>query len=130
MQEFSPKDNVELYIITRHPNASAARDEVQVEMRAWARDHMNATDKDQLARLPALYLITEHLSTDDLAGLYKASDGFVLPTRGEGWGMPVAEAMAMGKPVVVTNWSGVTAFVDESVGYMVDYTLQDVGSLR
>jgi glycosyltransferase involved in cell wall biosynthesis len=56
----------------------------------------------------------------------QASDAFVIATRGEGWGMPITEAMAMGKPVAVTNWSGVTAFVDESVGYMVDYTLQDV----
>lgn len=27
--------------------------------------------------------------------LYKACDAFVLPTRGEGWGLPVMEAMSM-----------------------------------
>ncbi len=41
--------------------------------------------------------------------------------------MPITEAMSMGKPVLVTNWSGVTAFVDESVGYPISYTLADVG---
>jgi hypothetical protein len=40
--------------------------------------------------------------------------------------MPITEAMSMGIPVVVTNWSGVTAFVDESVGYLVDYSLARV----
>ena len=59
-------------------------------------------------------------------GLYKACDCFVIPTRGEGWGMPITEAMSMGLPVIVTNWSGTTAFVDESVGYMINYTLAPV----
>ncbi len=49
-----------------------------------------------------------------------------MATRGEGWGMPLSEAMAMGLPVVVTNWSGPVAFVDESVGYPVNYTLVEV----
>jgi glycosyltransferase involved in cell wall biosynthesis len=40
--------------------------------------------------------------------------------------MPITEAMSMGIPVVVTNWSGVTSFVDESVGYLVDYSLVPV----
>ncbi len=57
----------------------------------------------------------------------QAADAFVIATRGEGWGMPISEAMAMGLPVVVTNWSGVTAFVDETTGYMVDYDLTEVG---
>ena len=43
--------------------------------------------------------------------------------------MPITEAMSMGLPVVVTNWSGVTAFVDESVGYMVDYSLSKVRAI-
>ncbi len=60
------------------------------------------------------------------ACILQASDAFVIATRGEGWGMPISEAMSMELPVVVTNWSGVTGFVDESVGYMVDYDLVKV----
>ena len=37
--------------------------------------------------------------------------------RGEGWGLPVVEAMAMALPVIVTNWSGPTAYLDDTVGY-------------
>ena len=40
--------------------------------------------------------------------------------------MPITEAMSMGLPVIVTNWSGITAFVDERVGYMVDFELVPV----
>ena len=52
-----------------------------------------------------------------LAGGGRAADAFVLPSRGEGWGRPHVEAMAMGLPVIATNWSGPTAYLDEAVGY-------------
>ena len=41
----------------------------------------------------------------------------VLPSRGEGWGRPHVEAMAMGLPVIATNWSGPTEYVNEANGY-------------
>ncbi|PNH03657.1 hypothetical protein TSOC_010261 [Tetrabaena socialis] len=50
----------------------------------------------------------------------RAADAFVLPSRGEGWGRPHVEAMAMGLPLIATNWSGITAYLDESVGYPID----------
>ena len=40
--------------------------------------------------------------------LYASADVFVLPSRGEGWGRPHVEAMAMGLPIITTNWSGPT----------------------
>ncbi|KAI8468679.1 MAG: hypothetical protein J3K34DRAFT_477473 [Monoraphidium minutum] len=55
----------------------------------------------------------------DLAALYAAADAFVLPSRGEGWGRPHVEAMSMGLPVIATNWSGITAFLDDAVGYPI-----------
>jgi glycosyltransferase involved in cell wall biosynthesis len=45
--------------------------------------------------------------------LYRSVDAFVLPSRGEGWGRPYMEAMSMGLPVIATNWSGPTEFVNE-----------------
>ena len=47
------------------------------------------------ARLPTVVLLDEMLPGGELPGLYAAVDAFVLPSRGEGWGRPVAEAMAM-----------------------------------
>lgn len=42
----------------------------------------------------------------DMVQLYQQADCFVLPTRIEGFGMPVLEAMATGLPVIVTDYSG------------------------
>ena len=64
-------------------------------------------------------ILLNGLSEDQLIGLYKSVDAFVLPSRGEGWGRPYMEAMAMGLPVIATNWSGPTAFVTEGNGYLL-----------
>jgi glycosyltransferase involved in cell wall biosynthesis len=77
-------------------------------------------------RFPAVFVHTHHLA--DLPALYAAADAFVLPSRGEGWGRPHVEAMSMALPVLATNWSGPTAFLDEEVGYPIEIEgLEDAG---
>ncbi|MDE2606454.1 MAG: glycosyltransferase [Burkholderiales bacterium] len=58
----------------------------------------------------------------ELGVLYRSADCFVLPTRGEGWGMPILEAMACGLPVIATNWSSQTDFMtsDNSLPLEID----------
>jgi hypothetical protein len=60
------------------------------------------------------------LQSYDLGALYASADCFVLPTRGEGWGMPILEAMACGLPVIATNWSAQTDFMKESNAYPLE----------
>ena len=43
--------------------------------------------------------------------LYNYADALVLPTRAEAWGMPISEAMACARPVIVTRYSGHLDFV-------------------
>lgn len=43
------------------------------------------------------------LSMNNIAGLYRGASVFVYPSRFEGFGMPVIEAMASGTPCVVSN---------------------------
>lgn len=52
--------------------------------------------------------------------MYKAATAFVLPTRGEGWGRPIAEAMAMGLPTIATYWSGQTEFMTDANSFKLD----------
>jgi tetratricopeptide (TPR) repeat protein len=56
-------------------------------------------DKDS----PEIEYITEFLTPKELAELYSTCDVLVHPYRGEGFGMPILEAMATGLPVMVTN---------------------------
>ena len=58
-------------------------------------------------------------SLQSLVQLYQSSDAFVMPTRAEGWGLPILEAMACGLPVIVTDYSAPTDFLDASVAYLI-----------
>ena len=40
--------------------------------------------------------------------------------------MPITEAMSMGIPAIVTGWSGTADFVNDRVGYLINYTLSKV----
>lgn len=72
----------------------------------------------RVARPPhAPILPSTPLPAAELASLYRSADAFVLPTRGEGWGLPIVEAMACGLPVIVTDYSAPADFLDESIAY-------------
>ena len=62
---------------------------------------------------------SRELTRSDVRELYASADAFVLPTRGEGWGLPVAEAMAMAIPVIVTNFSGPVAYATQDNSYLI-----------
>jgi GT2 family glycosyltransferase len=66
---------------------------------------------------PVAVLYNQDLPTHQMGSLYCSADCFVLPTRGEGWGMPILEAMACGLPAIATDWSAQTDFVNEEVAY-------------
>lgn len=66
---------------------------------------------------PVSVIYNRPLGAAELAELYRDADCFVLPSRGEGWAMPVLEAMACGTPAIATAWSGPTAFLDAGCGY-------------
>jgi len=54
-----------------------------------------------------------------LEAAYRAADLFVLPTRYEGYGMVVAEALARGLTVVSTPTGAIADLVDSNVGELV-----------
>eukprot|EP00760_Papus_ankaliazontas_P037893 PhM_4_TR8780/c0_g1_i1/m.49513 len=61
--------------------------------------------------LPHFAFITEDMSEIDVINSYASVDAFVLPTRGEGWGLPSMQALAMGLPTIGTNFGGQVDFM-------------------
>ena len=74
--------------------------------------------------LPEIELIEEDLNEADLANLYRSCDALAHPYRGEGFGLPIAEAMATAKPTIVTNYGACLDFCDDSTSYLIPSTLQ------
>jgi glycosyltransferase involved in cell wall biosynthesis len=55
----------------------------------------------------------------DRAALYRMASAFVFPSRYEGFGLPVLEAMACGTPVIAANVSSIPEIVGDA-GFLVD----------
>lgn len=63
----------------------------------------------------------ESVSTEGLMQLYADCDLLALPSRNEGWGLSLMEAMACSKPVVATRVGGVPELVADGVeGILVE----------
>jgi glycosyltransferase involved in cell wall biosynthesis len=74
-----------------------------------------------------IYLIVTPLSRKEVNSLIQASNCFVSLHRSEGFGIVLAEAMYLGKPVIGTNWSGNTDFMTIENSCAVDYKLTKIG---
>lgn len=71
-------------------------------------------------------LINSVLSRFDMIQLINSCDSLISLHRSEGFGLHLAEAMAMGKAVVATNWSGNTDFMNSKNSYPVDFELYEI----
>jgi len=71
------------------------------------------------AGTPRILYVTGDLRPAQLPALYTACDCLVHPYRGEGFGLPIAEAMACGLPVLVPNYGAALDFCDHETAYLI-----------
>lgn len=83
--------------------------------------------RDALREDPDITLIEGTLTRAELLGLVGVCDAVVSLHRSEGLGLLVAEAMALGKPVIATDYSGSTELLSPHTGWPVDFRLVPVG---
>lgn len=72
---------------------------------------------------PRIELMRETLSSDAQAEMLRSCDVLLSPHRSEGFGMPLAEAMALGKYVIATGWSGNLEFMEPGGAALLPYKL-------
>jgi glycosyltransferase involved in cell wall biosynthesis len=80
--------------------------------------------KDGNPEFPDVIIIEEDLSDSRLKALYEQCDVLVAPSFAEGFGLPLAEAMLSGIPVITTGWGGQTDFCREDTAWLLDYEFQ------
>lgn len=99
-------------------------DDVTLILKTFPNPH-NATEDilrslhKQYANPPHVVWINRDIPTEEMGNLYKEATAYVHPSRGEGFGLPVAEAMLAEIPVISTSTTGLADFVDESVATVI-----------
>ncbi len=76
--------------------------------------------------LPRIVYVYEDASEQDLPCVYRACHALAHPSRGEGFGLPILEAMACGLPTIVTGWGGHMDVCSDTTNYLLDYKLGPV----
>lgn len=116
-EQFSAKDEVLLVIKT---NGYSPK-----ENERWIKKQIADYKKKLGIRKPTapIVVIGRHLSEQQVAGIYTLGNAFVLPTRGEGVGLPFLEALASGTPVIATGWGGHMDFLTKRNSFLVGYKL-------
>ncbi len=113
-------------LLAAYANAFRRTDAVKLVIKSFPNPHndvalqvakLRAADPD----LPDIELIDREIGATDLLALYRNADAMVLPTHGEGFNLPAAEALAAGVPLIVTGYGGHMDFCDPANARLVDY---------
>lgn len=93
---------------------------VQLILRTGSHDpNVNVEKELSQYDLRNVVLLTQAYDSHQMPSLFKSADCFVLPSSGEGWGLPYAEAMACGLPVIGTAWSANLDFMNHENSYLL-----------
>ena len=91
------------------------------------------TCRDRIAEVrrragaPEILYLEDELAPAELPGLYTSCDCLVHPYRGEGFGLPILEAMACGLPVIVTAGGASDDFTNSQIAYHVPASRREIG---
>lgn len=118
---FRKSDDVCLIIKTHRNHPPMKEDEFKKSIR----DFLN---QKNIFEWPRILIYTDPVPYSAMPNLYAASDIFILPTRGEALCYPAMEAMATGKPCIITGSGGHTSFINSENGYLIDYKLLPVSN--
>ncbi len=78
----------------------------------------NSLGIDDITKFPSQAEMVIGIPTDAMAKMYNVLDVFLLPSKGEGFGIPIVEAEACGVPVITTKCTGHAELVEG--GYFIE----------
>ncbi len=109
---FSDSDAVEL-IIKTFPNP---HNDIEEQFRGL---------KEKFPRMADVVIINQNWpELDRTRKLYQDADVLVIPNRGEGFGLPIAEALFLGTPVITTGYGGHLDFLGGDYPWLIDFQFE------
>lgn len=107
---FKPAEDVQLVLKCSNPNWNlAALQKINEEVQGCR-----------------VTLIDSYLTKKEVNSLISLSDCYISLHRSEGFGLPLAEAMYMGKPVIATAYSSNMDFMNVNNSFLVKYKLVEI----
>ncbi|WP_373896439.1 glycosyltransferase [Xanthomonas citri pv. malvacearum] len=121
-----PRKGVDV-LLQSYGDAFSDRDDVSLIIKTFANPQNEVRRLLHGARraradFPHVILIEEDLDSASLKHLYSQCDVMVAPSRAEGFGLPLAEAMLSGLAVITTAWGGQCDFCNDQTAWLIDYT--------
>ena len=120
-----PRKGIDI-LLHAFANAFTCDDDVSLIIKTFDNPHNDIdTSIDKLrnsySKFPDVIVIKDEYSDEEIYSLYNFSDLYVSPSRGEGFGLPIAEAMLLGVPVITTEWGGQLDFCNTNNSWLLDY---------
>ena len=120
-----PRKGVDV-LLEAFVEAFAADDDVTLILKTFPNPHNQVGEMLQRLRadgqsLPDIRWIDRDLDRNSIDALYGLATAYVHPARGEGFGLPVAEAMLAGVPVISVAATGLADFVSDSTAAVVGH---------
>ena len=121
---FITRKNIKAPILV-FQQAFPSQQDVSLTVKARGKEDHGARDwlKTQAAADARIKIIDETVSRTDIDRLVMECDAFISLHRSEGFGFGAAEALAAGKAVISTDYSGTTDFITTETGYPISYEL-------
>jgi glycosyltransferase involved in cell wall biosynthesis len=110
-EEFNGDDDVSL-IIKSFPGPDNLVNDLLGKLR---KEHANPPE--------VIHIFNPDLTEEQIIDLMHSTTASLYPTRAEGFGMPIVEAMHLGQPVIVTAYSGHMDFCTAENSLLVGYDL-------
>ena len=114
-------------LLRAYGDAFTSADDVTLVIKTFSNPHNEihtwlADARRDNPAYPDVVILEEDMSDGQLKGLLEQCHALVAPSRAEGFGMPLAEAMLSGLPVITTGWSGQLDFCNPETAWLVDFT--------
>lgn len=115
LKAFSKQDDIQLLIVTPYQKDHLYRRKyiVDNDLKQFIKEFGGENS-------PVIMRYGQDLTDLELARLYNSCDAFILMSRGEGFSLTPCEASLCGLPVISTNWSGHTMFLNNSNSTLVE----------
>lgn len=126
-EEFDEKDNV--ILVLKSYRASHSKKENDIVKYEIQQVKDNITARTGKKTFPPIYFIGGLLNNNQMMNLHKKSHCYVTANKGEGWNMPIAEAMAMNNPIITTQIGGITEWLDDKSAYIIPNTWESVNGM-